>query len=236
MSIKCIIVDDERLAQNVLEKYINTLPSLLLLQKCSTALEALSYLHEHPVDLMFLDINMPEMSGLDMIKTLEKAPKVILTTAYSEYALESYDYGIVDYLLKPIAFDRFLKAVNRVIASSHNDADTSKDKPEHETQDWIILKQDGILNKTPLEDILYIEAYGNYLNVYTREEKFMIREKLHEIEKKLPPKLFVRIHKSFIVSLNRISSVKGNRVMIGDIAIPIGDYYKAELDKRIKGS
>ena len=228
MKLKCLIIDDERLAQNILEKYISKLSALHLLKKCSNALEAISFMHENPVDVIFLDIDMPEISGLEMLKTLEKSPKVILTTAYSEYALESYDYGVIDYLLKPISFEHFLRAVNRLIGDSTIDKNKEK-KSYKSVNDNIIIKQKNISYNVLLSEILYIEAYGNYLNVYTKEQKFIIREKMHIMENKLPSNLFLRVHKSYIISLKRLSSIQGNRIIIASTEIPIGSYYKSKL-------
>ena len=233
MSLNCIVVDDEKLAQNVLEKYIDTLPSLTLLKKCNTALEAISFMHETAVDLVFLDIDMPELSGIEMIKTLNTKPMVVLTTAYSEYALESYEYGVVDYLLKPISIDRFLKAVNRAInmMTTHKN-EVSTEKSKYHNVNHILLKESGVTYNIPQKDILYIEANGNYLNVFTKGKKYMIREKMHVIQKKLPEELFLRVHKSYIISLNELNSFEGNRLKIGETIIPIGGFYKSQLIKQ----
>ncbi len=233
MIIKCIIVDDEEHAQKVLEKYISSIPTLELVKKCDNAIEALSFLYENTIDIMFLDINMPELSGLEMLKTLNNPPKVILTTAYSEFALESYEYGVMDYLLKPIKFERFIKTINKVIekkeTSPENNTQTEK---KHEK--YIFLKEDNIINKTLLSDIIYIEAFGNYLKVFTSENKYTIRDTMSDIQKKLPSELFSRIHKSYIVSVNRIEKVEYNRVIIGNKELPIGNVYKNEFLKKLK--
>ena len=162
MKLKCLIVDDEVLAQDVIEKYITTIPTLELVGKCDNAVETISFLHNHQVDLLFLDLNMPELSGLEILKTLTNHPKVILTTAYSEYALESYEYGVVDYLLKPIKLERFIKAVNKVV-EQFSENTIKEDIPEKQHAQSIFIKEDQVTYQIDLNDILFIEAYGNYL-------------------------------------------------------------------------
>lgn len=232
MQIKCLIVDDEALAQDVIEKYISSIPTLSLAGKCDNAVEAISFLHDNHVDLLFLDLNMPELSGLDMLKTLNHPPKVILTTAHSEYALESYEYGVVDYLLKPIKLERFIKAVNKVAGTFENKLTANEAVNPGENQ-FIFIKEDQTNYRLYFNDIIYIEAYGNYLKVHTKEKVYIIRDTMHDMESRLPEKLFIRIHKSYIVSLSRISSISGNRVFINEREIPIGEMYKMELKKKI---
>ena len=231
MEIKCLIVDDEILAQDVIEKYILATPTLKLAGKCDNAIEAITFLHNNKVDLMFLDLNMPEMGGLDMLKTLSRPPKVIFTTAYSEYALESYEYGAVDYLLKPIKFERFMKAINKLVeqfpvsmqeVSSQDDDNLS-----------IFIKEDQITYQLKTATILYIEAYGNYLKVHTPDKTYVIRETMHEMQNLLPEKEFIRVHKSYIVSLAHIESIMGNRISIKGEEIPVGEIYKLSLKERI---
>ena len=228
MKLDCVIIDDEYLAQNVLVAYIEKLENLHLVARCNTALEAIATLNTYKIDLIFLDIDMPEVSGLDMLKMLENPPKVIFTTAYSEFAVESYDFGVVDYLLKPIPFERFVKAVNRVCALLSNVEELSAEKIDTS----IVLKQDGFFHKVLFADILFMEANGNYIKVYTTSKKFLIREKLHLLEKKIPPSLVVRSHKSYLVFLNKISKISRNKVFIQNYKIPIGAFYKAEFLKK----
>ena len=231
MEIKCLIVDDEILAQDVIEKYILATPTLKLAGKCDNAIEAITFLHNNKVDLMFLDLNMPEMGGLEMLKTLSRPPKVIFTTAYSEYALESYEYGAVDYLLKPIKFERFMKAINKLVeqftvsmqeVSSQDDDNSS-----------VFIKEDQITYQLKTATILYIEAYGNYLKVHTPDKTYVIRETMHEMQNLLPEKEFIRVHKSYIVSLAHIESIMGNRISIKGEEIPVGEIYKLSLKERI---
>ena len=232
MNIKCLIVDDEELALNVLEKYIALMPSLKLVGKCDSAVEAITFLHNEEVDLLFLDINMPELSGLDMLKTLTHPPKVILTTAYSEYALESYEYGIVDYLLKPIKLERFIKAVNKVVKILDIKIESQDKSIEH--KQTIFIKEDQISYNLEFNQILYIEAYGNYLKIHTTEKTYVTRETMQHIYDNLPQTSFLRVHKSFIVSIKKIKKLSGNILFINDIEIPVGNTYKNELLKALQ--
>lgn len=235
MNLKCLVVDDEVLAQDVIEKYITNIPTLNLVGKCDSAVEAISFLHNNPVDLLFLDLNMPELSGLDMLKTLNNPPKVILTTAYSEYALESYEYGVVDYLLKPIKLERFIKAVNKVV-EQFQELITAESISEDSNTQTIFIKEDQVTYQVNLSDILFVEAYGNYLKIHTSEKVYVIRDTMHDMQDKLPDSLFMRIHKSYIVSVAEIESVSGNRVYINQQEIPVGEMYKLALKQKINDS
>ena len=235
MIINCLIVDDEVLAQDVIEKYISNIPTLKLVGKCDSAVEAISFLHNNPVDLLFLDLNMPELSGLDMLKTLTNPPRVILTTAYSEYALESYEYGVMDYLLKPIKLERFIKAVNKVV-EQFQESVLKEGISEDSTAQTIFIKEDQVTYQIPFKDILFVEAYGNYLKIHTLDKAFVIRDTMHDMEEKLPDELFIRIHKSYIISLSKIESLSGNRVFINKQEIPVGEMYKMILKQKISES
>jgi len=231
---KCLIVDDEELAQDVIEKYIESMPMLEVLGKCSNAIEAISHLHENTVDIMFLDINMPEINGLEMLKTLNIQPKVILTTAYSEFALESYDLGVVDYLLKPIKLDRFIKSVNRALDQfNHKENSEIKTNLPEDQSKSLFIKEDHITYSIDFKDILFIEAYGNYLKIYTPEKTYVIRETLQNMLEKIPEKKFIRVHKSYIVSLEKIKKIMGNIISIESHEIPVGNTYKSELSNKL---
>jgi DNA-binding LytR/AlgR family response regulator len=236
MKLKCIIVDDEPLAHGVLEKYISRINSLELVGKCNNAIEAINFIHNNPVDLIFLDINMPELSGIDMLKSLQHQPKIIITTAYSEFALDGYEFGVSDYLLKPIKFDRFLKSVNRVIESLPKVSSSNEPNSEiqNEKENFIFLKQEQSVFKVTYSDILYFEALGNYLQVYTTSQKIIVRETMAEMETKLPIDIFIRIHKSTIVNFTRIEKFINNQVFIAGKEFPVGTLYKNELVKRFK--
>jgi len=230
MTFTCIIVDDEPLAQSVIENYLNNVPNLELKGKFDNAIEALNFLNSNDVDLMFLDINMPELSGMDLLKTMSKRPEVILTTAYSEYAIESYELGVSDYLLKPIALPRFLKAVNKVLdllTKEYNYKEGGGEKPR-----YVFIKVDGINLKLMLEDIRYIEAYGNYLKIFSVEKMYLITDTMINFMKQLDED-FVRVHKSYIIPLSKIEKLIGNRIHINEDQIPIGNTYKADLKSRV---
>ena len=230
MMFTCIIIDDEPLAQSVIESYLKNIPNLDLKGKFDNAIEALNYLNANEVDLMFLDINMPELSGIDLLKTLSKKPEVILTTAYSEFALEGYELGVTDYLLKPISLPRFLKAVTKVtdlLSKEKSFQEGSGAKPR-----FVFVKVDGVNLKIMLEEVKYIEAYGNYLKIFTDEKMYLITDTMINFMKQLDDD-FVRIHKSYIVPISRIEKMIGNRVYIGEEQIPIGNTYKADLKNKV---
>jgi len=233
MKIKCLIVDDEELALDVIEKHISHIPTLKLVGRCDNAIEAISFLHENKVDLLFLDLNMPELNGLDLLKTLNNPPKVILTTAYSEYALESYEFGVVDYLLKPIKLERFIKAVNKAVelfTLKEGNINKIPDYQEHK----ILIKEDQTSYNLSAGEINFIEAYGNYLKVHTEEKVYLVRDTMQHMSDSLSSNLFVRIHKRFIANLSKIRKIKGNMLYLKDIELPIGNTYKRDVLARIQ--
>ncbi len=234
MKINCIIVDDEPLARSVIKKYLAKLPSLQLIKECSNAIEAASVLHENKIDLIFLDIKMPELSGLEFLKTLPRPPLVIITTAFSEYALVGYEYSVIDYLLKPIAFERFLKSVNKVIEKIGIERDHSTDKDTLEEKKYIFLRSDKAEHKIEFSDILYIEGCGNFVKIYTTGKMLLVPDTMTAIQSMLPPKKFVRVHKSFIVSLDKIEKLEGNTLKIKGKRIPIGKYHKKNFEETLK--
>ncbi len=227
--IKCIVVDDEELAQNVLVKYISSIPWLDLVQKFDSTLDVISYLRENNIPLMFLDIRMPELSGLQMLNTMEDPPKVILTTAYSEYALESYNYAVIDYLLKPIEFERFLLAVNKVSKLIQLESESSVQQTEGSTASSIFVAQNQNTYKVDLQDINYIKAEGNYISIKTLGKNYITRETMKDMETRLPGDQFVRVNKSYIVSIQKIVRVYGNTIVIADEEIPIGKVFKMKF-------
>ncbi|MFC0780694.1 LytR/AlgR family response regulator transcription factor [Flavobacterium sp. HJSW_4] len=225
---KCIIVDDEPAAHYVLANYIKQNPQLELVFQGYNGIEAMNYLRENTVDLMFLDINMPEISGMELLKILPTHPKTILTTAYSEFALESYDYGVIDYLLKPIYFPRFLKAIDRFFAT-----ESVKQKAE-ETVNSVNVKVDGYLMNIELDQLLFAQSFGNYVKLHTTKRTYLASITTTEFEKCLPEKSFMRIHKSYIVALDKIDGTEKDFVVIKNERIPIGITYKRELTDRLK--
>jgi DNA-binding LytR/AlgR family response regulator len=225
---KCIIVDDEPAAHYVLANYIKQNPQLELVFQGFNGVEAMNYLREHPVDLMFLDINMPEISGMELLKIIPKHPKTILTTAYSEYALESYDYGVIDYLLKPIYFPRFLKAIDRFFATEQN-----KIKEEEVLINTVNVKVDGYFIDIELDQLLFAQSFGNYVKLHTLKRIYLASITTSEFEKCLPEN-FIRIHKSYIVALDKIEVVEKDFVIIKKEKLPVGITYKRELSDRLK--
>lgn len=226
---KCIIVDDEPAAHYVLANYIKQNPQLELVFQGYNGIEAMNYLRENPVDLMFLDINMPEISGMELLKILPTHPKTILTTAYSEFALESYDYGVIDYLLKPIYFPRFLKAIDRFFATEN-----TKIKAEETIVNSVSVKVDGYFMDIELDQLLFAQSFGNYVKLHTIKRTYLASITTSEFEKCLPEKNFMRIHKSYIVALDKIETTDKDFVIIKNERLPIGITYKRELFDRLK--
>ena len=238
MKLRCMIVDDEPLALDVLETFIGRLDNLELVCRCSNAIEAYNCLQTHEVDLLFLDIQMPKLTGIDFIKTLANPPKVIFTTAYRDYALDGFELNAVDYLLKPIAFERFLKAVSKVTtanepaktAVSTVQATTSghTSGPDYK-ETFIYLKADKKMVKVMLADILYIESLKDYIRVKTETKEIISYQKISFLEEKLPTDKFLRLHRSFIVALDKIQAFSATTVDVGKTEIPIGRFYKNDV-------
>lgn len=223
--IKYLIVDDEPLAHDLIIKFAQDLPHLQLSKQCYNALEAIAYLRSHSVDLMFLDLHMPKLKGFDFLRTLASPPKVIVTTAHKEFALEGYELKVADYLLKPYSFERFLKAIDSACPPELPTA-----KPLAEPADvpsrQLFVKGDKQYHQLKLNAILYIEAYGNYTKVYLPGEMILTHSSLSFFETRLPEPAFLRIHKSFIVAVDKIDRIYGNRIYIGEQEVAIGQTYK----------
>jgi DNA-binding LytR/AlgR family response regulator len=229
--LRCIAVDDEPLALDIIEKYISRISELQLISRCSSALEALEVLKQQDVDLVFLDIQMSELTGIQFLKSLKNPPMVIFTTAYDQYALEGYDLDVVDYLLKPIPFDRFLKAVNKA-SDIYASQKLKSDSPDPQ-RDFLFVRSEYQLVKITLGDILYIEGLKDYVKIFSGPKPVFSHQNLKTIESKLPSKDFIRIHKSYIVSVKKIEVIQKNFVVIGGNEIPIGDSYREQLYKLI---
>ncbi|MBS1658140.1 MAG: response regulator transcription factor [Chitinophagales bacterium] len=223
--MRCIIVDDEPLAQEVLETYVQRVDDLQLLKKCSNAMEAMQTLHKEHVDLMFLDIQMPVIDGLSFLKSLKNPPAVIITTAYPNHALEGFDLDVADYLLKPISFERFLKAVNKV-ADHRRNAHSEVPDP-----DYTFLKVDSKLVKVNYADIVFVEGMKDYLKIFVKgsDKPLVVHQTMKRFEDMLPKGKFIRVHKSYIISLGMVNSIVGNFVQINGREIPIGANYKDQL-------
>lgn len=225
---KCLIVDDEPPALKIIESYIDLVENLSIVASCSNALEAMEILKKEKVDLLFLDIQMPKLTGIGFIKTLAQPPKIIFTTAYKEYAVDAFDLGAIDYLLKPISLERFLKAVNKITNS--NTVTEQIIAPAR--QGFLYFRSERKMVKVFLEDMLYIESLKDYIKIHRLADKpLMVKQSISTIEAMLPPDLFLRIHRSFIISINKVTAFTTNDVEIGNIEIPIGRQYNANLKK-----
>lgn len=226
--IKCIIVDDEPAAHYVLVNYIQRNSQLQLINQFYNGIDAMTFLRNNKVDLLFLDIDMPEITGLELLKILPNPPKTILTTAYSQYALESYDHGVIDYLLKPIYFPRFLKAIDRFFSL------TSNTSIEQETINSISVKVDGFYMDIELNNLLYAQSLGNYVKLFTKTRTYLASMTTTELQNILPESLFMRVHKSYIIGINKIDRVDSENIIINAVSIPIGITYKRVLNEFLK--
>lgn len=227
-----MIVDDEEAAHFVLINYIGYMGRLEVTARCSNALEAINYLHQHKIDLIFLDINMPGLTGFDFLKTLTRPPAVIFTTAYSQYALESYEYGVVDYLMKPIEFPRFLKAIDRFLALyNHNAAAEGAEAAAPQTLD---VKVDSEIITLNVDDIIYTQSLGNYVKLITVDRTYVCSVTTSELEKRLPADKFMRIHKSHLIALARVEQYLNAAVIIDGKELPVGITYRRNLADKIK--
>lgn len=226
MNLSCYIVDDEPLATEVLESYVKKFEGLECKGVFLNPVKAFRMLHEEPVDLLFLDIQMPELTGIEFIKSLKKPPMVIFTTAYREYALTGYELNVVDYLLKPVSFDRFLQAISKVL-KQHSDIEEKHKGKSVKDILWIRSKNRTL--KIPADTILYIESQGNKIKIVTQSETFSIYKTLDAMEKELKGKNFLRVHRSFIVSLDKINSWSTNDLIIHEHTIPIGRSYASKV-------
>ena len=230
MKISCMIIDDEPLAQKGLAEYVRETDFLELVAVCDSAVKAYSILHREAIELILLDIDMPKLSGIEFLKSLKRPPAAVFITAYSQYALESYELDIIDYLVKPVSFQRFCKAVGKA-----RDFLTKKE-PERllveEVNDFF-LKVNSKFEKIAYDDILYVEALQNYVSVYLYNKKLISYLTLSGIEKQLPAGRFMRVHKSYIVALNKINSLEGNLITIGQQQIPVSRNVKEMLMRRV---
>lgn len=221
--IKCIIVDDEPLAISLLEQYVQKIPFLELVFSTENPIEALEYIQNNDSDLIFLDIQMPELTGINFMKIVGAKQKYILTTAYSEYALEGYEHNIVDYLLKPVSFERFLKSAIKA----------QERFSFQEEEACFFVKSSGQQHRINFNEILYIESIKDYVNIRTVGEEYIVLDTLKSLENQLPTK-FVRIHKSFIINLDKIKSIGAKKLRVSEHEIPIGDSYRSNLLGRLK--
>ena len=230
MIINCIAVDDEPLALNIIEDYIKKIPYLELKKTFTSGLECIDYLKQNKVDLLFLDIQMEELSGIQLLKVIKDRPEVIFTTAYNQYAVQGFELDVTDYLLKPISFERFLIAVDKVYEKlslkkipgiQHQETGA---KPGE--KDFFFVKTEFRLQKVMLSDILYIEGMGDYVRIVTTKERIMTLQSFKKVESVLTEPRFIRVHRSYMIALDKITSVERNRIKIGDQLIPVGENYR----------
>ncbi|TFB31743.1 LytR/AlgR family response regulator transcription factor [Pedobacter alluvionis] len=232
--MRYIIVDDESIAHEIIKKYCSLLPNMQLMQDCYDAIEAIEYLSMHTVDLIFLDLNMPKLQGFDFLKTLPNLPKVIVTTAYKEHALEGYELNIVDYLLKPFSFERFLKAVNKARVDTPKTLSNIQNAVSNAKQERIFLRSDNKHIQIVIDDILFVESSGNYIKIVLKEEIITTRGKLASISELMPVDSFVQVHRSFMVVPKHIKRIEGNQLFIDNYTVPIGKLFKAQVDILLK--
>jgi len=225
--ISYIIIDDEPLAHELIKEFCNILPHMELKKQCYNAMEAMQFLNKESIDLMFLDLNMPKLTGFEFLKTLVNPPKVIVTTAYKEFALEGYELNIADYLLKPFSFERFVKAINKAIHSNAQQSVASKKREEHLR---FFVKGDKKYHQIKSETILYIEAYGNYTKLYFEDHCIISHENISYYTDLLSSQHFLRVHKSFIVAIEKIRHIEGNTILLSQYKVPIGRTYKSAVN------
>ncbi|MEP7323287.1 MAG: LytTR family DNA-binding domain-containing protein [Saprospiraceae bacterium] len=233
---RCLVIEDEPPARELLCNYIQKLPTLELSGACANAIEAYAWLQHNTVDLAFLDIRMPQLNGNDFLKTLNNPPQVIFTTAYPDYALEGYELNVVDYLLKPIPFHRFLKAVNKAFPPGQSQTDTAPAPEDPKSEAFVYFRSDRKMVKVLLGDILYIESMKDYIKIITDKETIITRQSISSVEEMLPETAFVRTHRSFMIALNKIKTYTSDTIEIGNKEIPIGKLYRNGVLKLLQQS
>lgn len=237
--LKVLIVDDEFHARKLLSEYVSKLPFLELAGTAANVFEAMSILQQGKIDIMLSDIQMPEITGMEFVRSLKNPPAIIFTTAYSEYAVESYELDVIDYLLKPIAFTRFLQAINKVVDKRRENPVIEKvmniQFAEKKEDECIVVKSGYKLFKINYNDILYLEAMGEYVNIYTLKQKITTLSSLKEFGERLPSRLFIRVHKSYVVSVGRIDFIEKEHLHIAGKTIHIGRIYKEDVMKMFEG-
>ena len=233
--MNCMIIDDEPLALDLVEDNIKKIPFLKLVNKCKTVAEALESLNKHKIDLIFLDIEMPNINGLQFMHSLKNKPMIIIISAYEKYAMEGFENDVIDYLLKPVSFDRFLKAINK--ANEYFNFRNSTEIPEKIFKDnqYIFVKSDRKLVKIVIDDIMYVEGYKDYVKIYLTQKPILTLLSMKYLEEILPPDKFVRIHRSFIISISNIEYVGKSKVFINSRGLQISDFYRDIFFSRIKG-
>lgn len=230
MHLKCLIVDDEPPALKILQSYLEGANQLQLMGSCSNALEAMQFLKQHPVDLIFLDINMPRLLGTEFLRTLRHPPKVIFTTAHKDYALEGFELDAVDYLLKPFSYERFLRAVNKLTDSAAPVVPEKADEPATATDAFLYFRVDRKMVKVRLDEIVYVESLKDYSRIVRSGEKpLVMKRSISSIEEMLPPHLFLRIHRSYIIAIHKVTAFTHTDVEVNGQEIPIGKLYRHQI-------
>lgn len=227
--MNCLIIEDEKPAQRVLEQFIKNSPGLILSGVYKTAMDAQAKLNQGGVDLLFLDINLPLISGIALLKGLKNPPLVIVTTAYSQYALESFELDVVDYLLKPFSFERFVKATNKAFKLKGAEENTLHNMPQEVNSEQVIVNVDKVLYRLNLSDICYVASDKDYVCIYTAQRKYVFLDSLKNWEEKLKDKGFCRVHKSYLVNLGHIAKVEGNTICLDKLELPIGRSYRSRF-------
>lgn len=226
--MNCLIVDDNKMARSVLKYMVNNIEFLHLVDECENAIQATNIMNKQKIDLLLLDVQMPKISGIDFLKSLNNRPLVILITSNPEFALEAFEYNVIDYILKPVKEDRFIKAILRV-----KELHTTLSKTAKSEKEYFFFREKGIAKKLKISDILYIQAMGDYINIHARDKKHTIHYTLNAIEKELPSDKFMRIHRSYIVALDKIDTVEDSTTYISNNHIPVSDLHRSGLMGRL---
>ncbi len=237
MKTNCLIIDDEPLARKLIRHHLEKIENMVIVAECENAIKATEVLRQNQIDLIFTDIQMPEISGIEFLRTLEKSPSVIITTAHKKFALEGYELNVVDYLLKPISFCRFIKAINKYFQLNSGLNNSSENRVAHYSyNDFIYVRENKRYVKIPLNEILYVEGLGEYIQIYTTVRKVITKLSFGELSEQLPQTDFIRIHKSFIISIPRVNAFSSYSVEIGEKNLPIGRRFKADVLNTLKGN
>ena len=243
MKYNCVIVDDERPALKLLTAYIKKLPHLEIVASCEDAFEAIAALQNHQVDILFLDIHMPEFTGIELLQSLKQKPQVIMTTAYREYAVEGFEMEVTDYLVKPFSFERFLQGVNKATQNLNTEknpktnsssTETLSDISEKKQDTYFFVKTNHKMEKVPLHEILYIESMREYVSIQLKSKRFVVHQTMNAMEEKLQLPDFMRVHRSYIIGLNHIQTIMGNVLNINGKEIPIGGSYRKSFFDQIE--
>jgi two-component system, LytTR family, response regulator len=233
MKVRCLIVDDEPLAVDVIKNHLEKVDQLELVGTCKNAFEVYNYLQKKNVDLIFLDIHMPELKGTDLLKGLQNPPKVIFTTAYREYALEGFELNALDYLLKPISFERFMQAINKYFEQTNGEQDVTFHQSKRAEDSFIYVREKNMVHKILTRDILYIESLSDYVIIYYFNKKITVRNTMTAIEEMLPHNEFARIHRSYIINIQHINKFTAHSISINEKELPIGPSYSKEVFKML---